>query len=251
MRCCTDFHNGLTLPLYQNLQGLWGFVSGSGKKSVTFWEIYVPLVLMAPLLMWPFMLKERWTRLALLACGLLWAAMLAVTFYLSHYVAPMTGLLFFLIVQALRHLYCVRWRGVRVGRSLVAAALIVYGLSSAWALWQPIGRDPIHWPSVRARLVADLKEAGGKHLILVRYGPRHNLHREWVYNGADIDGAPVVWARDMGDEANQELLEYYRDRQVLLLEVLDPEDHPFRLTPYREKSKPRQGTVTNTHQPAS
>ena len=141
-----------------------------------------------------------------------------------------------------------RWRGVRVGRSLVAVLLIVYGLSSARAMWQPIGQD---WFSERARLVANLKEAGGKHLILVRYGPGHNLHNEWVYNGADIDGAPVVWARDMGDEANQELLEYYRDRQVLLLDVLDPEGRLFRLTPYREKSKPRQGTVTNTHQPAS
>jgi hypothetical protein len=32
---------------------------------------------------------------------------------------------------------------------------------------------------------------------------------EWVYNAADIDGAKIVWARDMGDPNNQELLQYF------------------------------------------
>jgi hypothetical protein len=43
---------------------------------------------------------------------------------------------------------------------------------------------------------------------------QHNVDHEWIYNAADIDSSKVVWARDMGDGQNQELLDYFRDRRV-------------------------------------
>ena len=58
--------------------------------------------------------------------------------------------------------------------------------------------------------------------MVVRYGPNHDVHEEWVYNHADIDGSIVIWARDMGDARNRELLDYYRDRRVWLLELDGP-----------------------------
>ena len=54
----------------------------------------------------------------------------------------------------------------------------------------------------------------------MRYRPDHEILEEWVYNDADIDGAKVVWARDMGTAKNQELLDYYKDRRVWLVEPL-------------------------------
>ena len=42
---------------------------------------------------------------------------------------------------------------------------------------------------------------------------------EWVYNEADIDQARVVWARDMDAVKNRELLQYFANRRVRLLEV--------------------------------
>ena len=45
----------------------------------------------------------------------------------------------------------------------------------------------------------------------MRYGPHHVSHDEWVYNGADIDGAKVVWARDMDTRGNRELLDFQSD----------------------------------------
>jgi hypothetical protein len=52
----------------------------------------------------------------------------------------------------------------------------------------------------------------------VRYASNHSSLEEWVYNRADIDGSKVVWARDMGEAKNLELIRYFKDRKVWLLE---------------------------------
>src|SRR6267143_1131112 len=66
----------------------------------------------------------------------------------------------------------------------------------------------------RAAIMHGVENLPGRHLVIVRYGPDHDLDQEWVYNAADIDGAKVVWARDMGDWRNEELLQYFRDRHL-------------------------------------
>ena len=48
----------------------------------------------------------------------------------------------------------------------------------------------------------------------------HEILEEWVYNTAGIDGSRVVWARDMGVKKNQELITYFQDRQVWLMETI-------------------------------
>jgi hypothetical protein len=79
------------------------------------------------------------------------------------------------------------------------------------------------WARRRADLERRLRSAGGKDLVIVRYGPRHNIHNEWVRNAADIDGSSVVWAHDLGPAKNARLLEYFRDRTAWVLEVRDPD----------------------------
>jgi hypothetical protein len=57
---------------------------------------------------------------------------------------------------------------------------------------------------------------------------------EWVYNQSDIDHAKVIWARDMGSAGNLELIRYYRDRSVWLVEPdqIDAGANPARVRPY-------------------
>jgi len=81
----------------------------------------------------------------------------------------------------------------------------------------------------RARVLSQLPNDPRGKLVIVRYSPEHNLHAEWVYNSADIDGSKVVWARDMGSSQNQELIRYFKDREAWLLEA---DETPLRLSPY-------------------
>ena len=83
----------------------------------------------------------------------------------------------------------------------------------------------------RARILAQLKQDGGRDLVIVRYGPRFYSGGEWVYNEADIDKAEVVWAREMDAAQNRKLIEYFADRNVWLLEMDHDGSSPV-LTPY-------------------
>jgi len=55
-------------------------------------------------------------------------------------------------------------------------------------------------------------------LIMVRYSEGHNIHDEWVYNGADIDRSKVIWARELDEEQNAKLFAYFKDRRIWLVE---------------------------------
>ena len=85
---------------------------------------------------------------------------------------------------------------------------------------------PWHWQ--RAEILERLQHSGGQHLVIVRYSPEDPFH-EWVYNRADIDAADVIWAQDMG-EKNQELIKYFVQRRVWLLEPNEP--GMAKLSPY-------------------
>jgi hypothetical protein len=78
-------------------------------------------------------------------------------------------------------------------------------------------------PAQRIEVNRELARIPGKLLIFVRYSAQHIFQDEWVYNAADIDGARIVWARDLGDVENAKLRGYYPDRSVWMLEPDFPE----------------------------
>ena len=144
---------------------------------------------------------------------------------LPHYLAPMCGA--WVILAAAGMEAC--GERSRAGSVVVVVALgVAFGsCASRIVVLAATARTP-GGIETRPQLIANLQRQGGRHLIVVRYTPTHFIHAEWVYNDADIDGSPVVWARDMGEEKNRELLDYYKDRQVWLLEP----DTSLALKPY-------------------
>jgi hypothetical protein len=208
---------------------LWMFYPWSHNRLRS---LPYPLMLILPLVLLGWILKDRWSRFALLTCGLLTAGLVVGhPWFFMHYAAPMTGLIFAVLLQALRQLRLWRWHGRQTGRLMVWTILMISFTASAAAFAQQLQSSWFAQTPDRARILAQLKETAGRHLVMVRYGPAHSLENEWVYNEADIDGAKVVWAREMDSAQNRKLFEYFKDRHVWLVEV--GQDHSSaEVTPY-------------------
>jgi hypothetical protein len=71
----------------------------------------------------------------------------------------------------------------------------------------------------RAWFCDDLVQSEARDLVIVSYSDDSWPHHEWVYNGADIDGQDIVWARDMGEDKNRRLFQHFRDRKIWLMRV--------------------------------
>jgi hypothetical protein len=162
-------------------------------------------------------------------------------YFFPQYIAAATCLLVLIAVTGLERLSRLKLRGFPVGR--FSARLLVFLCAAHFLFWYgihllgsdnmllAIGRyetwDLINYGDSEGRIAINqrLAEAPGKQLVFVRYGPQH-VFREWVHNAADIDGAPVVWALDLGADEDQQLERYYADRAVWLVE---PDARPPRL----------------------
>jgi hypothetical protein len=153
-------------------------------------------------------------------CMLMITALLTETWFLPHYAAPVTCLAFLLMVESLRQVRRFTWRDRPVGRHLVRGVLPTLLMSAiATSAVAHHLQKPSAWWLGRARIMRELEQGKERYLVFVRYGPNHSPDAEWVYNRADIDGAKVVWAREMGPQADRELLDHFKDRRVLLLQA--------------------------------
>jgi hypothetical protein len=208
--------------------GRWMFYSWSHNR---FRNLPYPLMLMVPLVILAWILRDWWSRFALLTCGVLTAGLIVETYFFMHYAAPITGLVFALMLQAMRQLRLWRRRNLQTGRFMAWTILMICVASFAMAFAQQTWRYRFAEKPPRARILAHLKKAEGLHLVMVQYGPGHKPNEEWVYNEADIDRAKVVWAREMDRAQNRKLLEYFKDRHVWLVEVGGDHSSP-ELAPY-------------------
>jgi hypothetical protein len=148
-----------------------------------------------------------------------------------HYAAPITSLTLLLVLFVMRSLKQWAPRGRPVGVCLVRAIPVIclfmlaaragasllhksFSESDTPAWWQ----QPV--PDFgRAKFDSQLQRVPGNHLVLVRYGRKHDPFEEWVYNNADIDQSKVVWAREMDPVADQQLINYFSGRTLWRLEA--------------------------------
>jgi hypothetical protein len=240
-----EFYTGIAVEAYREQHTVSGLVEMIVVKLIKMWSFYLGFLFLVPLVALPWVLKDRWMRFALLTCGVLLGALLLETWGWAHYAAPMTGLVFVLVVQGIRHLRLWRWRNRPVGERLLSAVLLMCVTAAVLsALLRPPGIANA-WYLQRARILEGLRQDGGSHLVIVRYRAEHNTNDEWVYNEADIDGSAVVWAREMGPQEDRKLLDYFKGRRVWLL---DADAEPPVLQPYVEAPRGRQGPAEGAPQ---
>ncbi len=191
---------------------------------------------------------RRWREFWVAGVCLLFA--LGINFFPQfqfHYLAACVCLFLLISVEGIRRIARLR-AGAIAARALIflclAQFLFWYGLHlgetpqfaelRGYDLWDSIN----HAEGRERREIGDqVRKLQGRILIFVRYWPGHIFRNEWVYNAADIDGARVVWARDLGDGENEKLRAYYPNRTAWLFE---PDARPPRLSPYVPEGGPEQ-----------
>jgi len=231
-----DFYNGWEREDYQNTwPDVWKVSAEKLTRSGSTYFWWGALLLLPGL---PFVFFDRKMRVPILIFLLGTAAFLTSIWSFPHYAAPLTCVIFLLLVQAIRHLRTIHLGGRPLGLALSWAIIYLLAADVGFSVPHHIC-DQLDWackgdPS-RAAIGKKLSDTPGKHLIMVRYEEDHNLHDEWVYNGAEIDTAKVLWARELDPVQNAKLFAYFKDRQIWLVE---PDTDNTELIPYQAPLAP-------------
>ena len=198
---------------------------------------YFGPALCVPFLVLPYVLPARFswrdisgdTQFLLVVVAVAVAASLLPLFFNPGYCAPVTAAIYALVLKSVRRVrsWAVAQKptGLAFSRylALCCLALVVVRIA-AGPLHVPL-YGPRTWASLdrqlldRQRIQTQLEQAGGQNLIIVHYAENHAATgTEWVFNDADIDASKIVWARDMGAEANLQLTKYFNHRTAWILE---------------------------------
>ncbi|MEA2263735.1 MAG: hypothetical protein QOJ51_6560 [Acidobacteriaceae bacterium] len=240
-----EFYNRDELNNFRNIHSLSGFVSQTLVKAANGMLFYAGLALLVPLIMVRRVLLDQRLRFLIWCVLVLMAGQFVEIFFFPHYLAPFTAAFYAIGLQAMRHLRL--WSpgdqpvGMTLTRLIVTLCVVLTGMR--------LGAKPLHlglpvWPGAwasawygsdkrssapRAQIESRLEQKPGRQLVIVRYHVDHNPMDEWVYNAADIDNSKVIWARDMHEAENLQLIEYYKDRTVWLIQ---PDTKPESVSPY-------------------
>jgi hypothetical protein len=212
-----------------------GFLDVTSQKLLGWGFFYLNFALAPMLFALPWTIHDRRIRVPVILALLFIAGLAVETWFIPHYAAPATVLLYIILLQCMRHVRAWSASGLFLVRATpvlcLTLALIrlfvplnlpqdVYATLS-WYGSRPIGLE-------RARVAAQLESHSGPQLAIVRYAPGH-IYPEWVYNAADIDASKVVWAREMDAASNRELIGYFKGRTMWLIE---PDSNPPKVSPY-------------------
>jgi len=211
-------------------------------------QFFAGIALLPPLIMITRVFRDRRIRFIVVSVLVLAAGMAIQVFLLAHYIAPFTAAFYAIGLQCMRHLRVWAPGGRPMGLTMVrllvsicvlmgAARVYAGPLHLALPEW-PAGSD--HFGTERVRVEELLHSQPGRQLAIVRYSAQHNPYDEWVYNAADLENSPVIWAREMDEAQNRELLRYYSDRTVWLVQ---PDLQPAGVSRYSTEA----GTNAHSH----
>ena len=223
--------------LYRQTRSIGNLIAIWILRILSVWFFYFGPALTLPLVMAiasiPYGLawaRVHWqTRFLFLASVVSIAGLAGEVFFSPHYAAPMVGLIYVAMIAAMSRVRGWHWgnkpAGIFLTRAVPAICFLMlllragdpglFGKPGEFFTWYNASPEVTD----RARIEEQLDGHAGKHLVLVRYKANEPSGLEWVYNEADIDHSKIVWAWDMGASENQELIDYFKDRDVWQLEV--------------------------------
>ena len=237
---------GNEVDLYSKAQANWGFAE-IARKLKDIWIFFVGPLLTIPLIAVILSYQHRRTGREiyfLVIFGAILAGLLLEVWFFPHYAAPAMSVVIALLIEGLRKMRSLCWKGKPTGIFLTRAIPLVICILtmvplSAAVFGFRLSSWPLQWyggtPELlrSSQVFSPLGKDGHKDLVLVRYSATHPATSgEWVYNSADIDRSSVVWARDKGDVENARLTHYFTDRRVW---VFEPDREPWRLQRYDPK----------------
>ena len=255
-----NFYRQNELKTFDAVHKPFGLVFVTLGKVVLSFVFFAGIILLIPLIMLEQALRSRRIRLLIVCVLVLVPGMLIEVFLIPHYLSPFTAAFYAIGLQCMRHLRV--WKpGKRpVGLALVRGCVVLcIGMAAIRLASRPLHIVNGEWPNPnwsgwgfgpeshgtdRAAIQQALNDVPGKHLVLVRYKPDHDSMFEWVYNAPDIDNSKVIWAHDMDAASNAELIRYYHDRDVWLVQ---PDLKTGKLRPYsgmQEAAAPSQLSPT-------
>ncbi len=230
---------------YKRVHSRSGIVAMTLVKALRAVFFFSGAALLPLFLMLPRALRDRRIRFLVLSLIVLAAGMTIQIYLFPHYLAPFTAAFYAVGLQAMRHLWHWSPGGQNVGMAITRFSITICVVMSGLRLFDqqlhcPVPQRPVstwicnwfgpdHFDTDRAAAERRFEKLPGQQLAIVRYAPTHDPIDEWVYNAADIDGSKIVWAREMDDASNNELIHYYSNRKVWLVQPDMPQSE---IVPY-------------------
>jgi hypothetical protein len=242
----TDWEKGV----YDQLRTVRGFcriavyrIGTLLTDNLTLAALFIPFAISFSLL------RDARYRWAMISVAVLLLGLLAENFDLPHYSAPVNATLLLLVVSGLRKVQSDECRVQNEEKkrgdphnsprsalcnlhfALTPAILTGFIAGVAMCLAQGIDHDLrfIELVALKPQLQT------GNNLVFVDYGPMTEMTggfaNEYVYNSADMNNSPIIWARWFGPDADRPVAREYPGRKVWKLYV----GKTLELTPYLEQ----------------
>jgi hypothetical protein len=240
---------------HEKVDGPIDFIEYLTFRLQEYWRFFIGPILTIPLLM----IGRVWRRKRLLILGLSGAifAILIEGAASPHYLAPATAVIVAIVVECCRHLHARRIPIVQL--AAIAMTLVLALRIGAQNLGLPYTQElnyqswccKVQGNMNKQRITRELERIPGQHLAFVKTKTSEFNLLQWIYNAADIDASRIVWARPLGAEEDARLIEYFRGRQVW---IVDPNVEPATLQKYdggrisiRPRLEPRSTAALKRH----
>ncbi|MCH2173077.1 hypothetical protein MK489_20045 [Myxococcota bacterium] len=202
---------------YTDRQDLVGFLGGLAEKAKLYGNFLLPFPLLLLLLGLPWCMRDPDVRFACASLLLFGAGLAAQTFERTEFLGPFVPLGLVVLLASTARIGSFRAGPVPLGL-IVITGLIAWSWNAMLDRYDDHSIELQLRPTYEKNYLEDIALSNpGSHLALAHYAQGHHVEYDWTRNDADIDGARMVWALDLGEDANREIANHFPDHTLWLL----------------------------------